>query len=698
MYKAVLMIAAVCPAGWAMTPQSRVMAPAQPLRFEPNRGQDASAALFVSGGANRMVRLMERGVEVTLGERRVWMELVNGNPHPAVRGEETAGARTDYRRGNERGKWQVGVPHYGAVRYAAVYPKIDLVFHGRRQELEYDFELAPGADAGQIKLRFVGADRVRVAASGELLVEAGKGVLTQPVPYAYQETAAGRKAVVARYRVVGASEVVFEVGDYERERRLVIDPVLRATYLGGTNTDIATAVTYDGQGGLWVAGYTASVDFPVTGPPFAETKNTNNDVFVAHYAPDGQLDYVTYLGGDNDDRATAIAADTAGNIYITGYTASTNFPLGGGSYQNNNAGQRDIFLTQLNLALRGLDSLWYSTYLGGTANDVANAIAIAPDGTLYIAGYTNSGEFPLLGNSAQTGNRGGFDAFLAQLDPRLTTESVRYTTYLGGSSTDVATGVAVGPNNRVYLAGYTMSEDFPVEGASVQPNYGGRGDAFLAEFDRNRSGLDAFVYGTYLGGTDTELAYGLRRAPAGELYLTGYTLSVDFPVTAGAVQRQKSGDSDAFLSRIDLRQAGGAQLTYSTYLGGNTMDIGYGLAVDAGGRVAVSGYTFSTDFPRTANAQQSAMGGAYDAFLTVVNPAAAGSAGLVYSTYLGGAATEVGYQVAFDNLGNVAMVGFSTSPEGIIAGTAPVQPELAGFADGFVARYNLCDIPGICAP
>lgn len=688
---------ALCAMSAAAAPDAKRVMAMQPLRFELNRGQSATGALFVARGAQGSLLLNAREVVVPLPGREVRLQMVDGAAHPVVTGEDLLSSFTDYRIGQDRSRWQTKVPHYGAVRYSEVYPGVDLVVHGRQRELEYDFVVAPGRDTRQIRVRFAGADRVRIARSGELLVEAGKAWFTQKVPVAYQELTSGRREVRARYRMVGRDEVAFEVGRYDRSKPLVIDPVVNATYFGGTNTDVATAVTYDAAGGVWIAGYTASEDLPTLGSGYAESKNPVTDVFAAHYAADGTLDYVTYLGGDNDDRATAIVVDNAGNAYITGYTASTNFPLGGGSYQASNAGLRDVFITQLNNLSFGSDSLWYSTYIGGTGNDVGNAIALAPDGTVVIAGYTSSGEFPMLGTPVQTGNRGGFEAIVIHVDTTLSTESVRYTSYLGGTSTDVATGVAMGPNNQLYISGYTMSGDFPVAGAAPQLEYGGRGDAFLVRFDLNKPGLDALDFGTYLGGSDTDLSYGLKRDSSGRLYLTGYTMSTNFPVTDTAFQREKSGEADLFLTRFDVASNGVIGVNYSTYLGGNATDIGYGLAVDNGGRVAVSGYTYSTDFPLAGNAYQPVEGGGYDAFVTVLNVNNAGAAGLIYSTYFGGEATEVSYGAAFDNRGNLALAGVTTSLDRIAAGSAPAQQNLAGFSDAFVARFNLCDIPGICA-
>lgn len=696
MYK-VVSVLALCAVSAAAAPDAKRVMAMQPLRFEPNRGQSATDALFVARGEQGSLLLKAGEVVVPLPGREVRLQMVGGAAHPMVKGEDGLASFTDYRIGQDKSRWQTKVPHFGAVRYSEVYPGVDLVFHGRQRELEYDFVVAPGVDARQIKVRFAGADRVRIARSGELLVEAGKAWFTQKVPVAYQDLGAGRKEVRARYKVVGRNEVAFELGRYDRSAALVIDPVVSATYFGGTNTDIATAVAYDATGGLWITGYTASEDLPTLGSGYAESKNPVTDVFAAHYSATGTLDYVTYLGGDNDDRATAIVVDNAGNAYITGYTASTNFPLGGGSYQASNAGLRDVFITQLNNLSFGSDSLWYSTYIGGTGNDAGNAIALAPDGTVVIAGYTASGDFPMLGTPVQTGNRGGFEAIVIRVDTTLAAESVRYTSYLGGTSTDVATGVLMGPNNQLYVSGYTMSNDFPVAGAAPQMEYGGRGDAFLARFDLNKLGLDALDFGTYLGGDDADLSYGLKRDSAGRLYLVGYTMSTNFPVTATAFQREKNGEADLFLTRFDVATDGNVGVNYSTYLGGNATDIGYGLAVDSGGRVAVSGYTYSTNFPLAGNAYQPVSGGGYDAFVSVLNLNQAGAAGLIYSTYFGGEATEVGYGVAFDNRGNLALGGVTTSVERVAAGTAPAQQNLAGYSDAFVARFNLCDIPGICA-
>ncbi|MCC6586295.1 MAG: SBBP repeat-containing protein [Bryobacterales bacterium] len=664
----------------------------QPLRFEPHRGQSNSPVLFVARNADGNALFLRNEVIVPLKSAALRIRPLNAQTNSPVEGFNMLPSRSEYYKGTSR----QSVEHYSAVRYRNIYPAIDLVYHGRGREIEYDFIVNPGADHSRIRLQFGGADEICETKSGDLVLRVGKDYIIQRAPVAYQDLPTGRRPVQASYRVLPDRSIAFHLGQFDETKPITIDPVLSATYLGGTGADVATATVYDNQGGLWVTGYTFSTDFPNFGDPFSAENKANTDVFVARYHPNGTLDYITYLGGDNDDRATAIAVDQGGAAWITGYTASTNFPTAGGSNQTSNAGVRDIFISRINLAGdRGTGSLWYSTYLGGALTDVANAIAVAPDGNVWIAGYTTSIDFPLIGTSAQAANRGGYDAIVARVDPLAGSNSVIYSTYFGGTSTDVATGITA-TGNRVLFTGYTMSEDFPTTGDTVQPAYAGRGDAFIASLDSTKVGLDAFDYGTYFGGADTDIAYNIRTDTTGRVYLTGYTMSTDFPVTGTAYQAQKNGDADAFLARLDLSRPAASSLTYSTFYGGNSTDIAYGLAVDNAGRVAISGYTYSNSMP-TARPAQAAFGGGFDAFVSYINPNVPGPNGLLFGTYFGGAGTEVAYSVSLDNRGNMAVTGFTTSAEGISAGPDPVQQSSAGFSDGFVAKYALCDIPGVCA-
>jgi hypothetical protein len=615
-----------------------------------------------------------------------------------MEGVRPYGSTSNYLIGRDRSRWRSGIEHFRGVRYRDVYPGIDMLYRGQGRQIEYDFYVAPGADPSRIRMKFQGADKLKIDNDGSLIVTAGGETLRQPVPFAFQDDAdrEGTRVPVS-YRLLAKNEVGFEVGEYDHAEILVIDPVLIATHFGGSSVDVATNVAVDTRGDVWVVGYTLSPDLPVPGDPYRPSPAANLDLFIARFsqtlAGTASLVSATYFGGGGEDRPQAIALDPFGFLLITGTTGSIDIPLAGVPAQLELKGDSDAFLLRWQLTGQGIDALWYATYLGGSNREVGTAVTADAAGRVYMVGYSIFGEeFPLAGGSLQSVNRGGYEAFLAQIDTGLGSGTLRYSTYLGGDSTDVATGVAVDRAGLVYVSRYTMSENFPSTGGAQQPGTAGRGDSFLAQIDLSRPGLDALTYATYLGGSDADLAMAMTMDTQQRLYITGYTLSPDFPVTANGWQRQLAGNSDVFLARFDFAGRPPSQaLDYATYLGGGSTDVGYSLAVNAAGSVALTGYTHSADFPRIGGALQPAIGGGSDAFLVLLDPAT----GPVYSSYIGGPSTEVGNRIAFGPGGNVYLAG-STTSRSVSVGSGVYQPQSAGLTDAFVGRFNLCTDEASC--
>lgn len=392
--------------------------------------------------------------------------------------------------------------------------------------------------------------------------------------------------------------------------------------------------------------------------------------------------YSTYLGGSGGDGGRAIAVDTAGNAYITGATSSTNFPAVN-PLQSNYAGNIDAFITKINPAG---SALVYSTYLGGSGADQANGIAVDNAGNAYVAGFTESSDFPTRNplQSAYAGGNG--DAFVAEINP--TGSALVYSTYLGGPGQDLAASIAVDSTGNAYITGNAGS-GFPTTPGSFQPackNNCAGADAFLTKI--SPSGL-ALAYSTYLGGSNAEQAFGIAIDTAGSAYVTGVTWSTDFPVTPGAYQTVCNNGSgcaafgDAFVTKLN---PAGSALVFSTYLGGSSYDVGYGIAVDSAGYTYVTGYTFSNNFP--SNYLQLGLHGPQDAFVTKFNPT---GSGLIYSTYLGGTGNDGGQSIAADATGNAYVTGFTYSTN------FPTTPNpfqtLCGdvkcsFGDAFVSEIN----------
>jgi hypothetical protein len=720
-----------------------------PFSFEANQGQTDRQVQFLSRGPGytlfltptEAVLALQQGSKYPLapdsGLRELKsaqleenkttvlrMQFEGANPSPRASGLEPLPGIVNYFIGNDPKKWRTNVPTYAKVKYRDVYPGVDLIYYGNQGQLEYDFVVRPGADPSAIKLA-VGATR-RVAQSGrgnasplrmdanrDLVIQADGGEVRFHKPVVYQPTASGgRTPVDGRYSLKG-SEVSFELASYNHSQPLVIDPTLvYSSYLGGSRTDggsSSVSVAVDSSGNAYVAAGTNSVDFPVTAgvfqPEFAGALPTCNlyypcgDAFVAKIDPTGStLLYATYLGGSDNDYVFGLAVDASGNAFIAGETLSTDFPTTAGAFQTLNAGGKDVFVTELDPTG---SALIYSTYLGGSGDDHPEALAIDASGNAYVSGNTVSANFPTTPGAFQTacapfpgvpGSCSG-DVFVANVNAAGT--ALVYSTYIGGSNSDVALGVAVDASRNAVVSGLTFSTDFPTTASAFQSrckldiNSRCNGDAFVTKL--NAAGT-ALIYSTYFGGSGTELANTTALDSSGNAYIVGVTDSTDLPVTPGAFQTTYGGSSscspntlcfggDAFVIKVNPSGAGQASLVYSTYLGGSDADGGAGIAVDASGNALASGQTCSSDFP-TLNPVQGSLGGLCDAFVTALNPI---GAGLVYSTYLGGSNGEFADFIAVDTSGS-AYAGGWTESDNFPTTPGAFQPTFGGARDVFLAK------------
>jgi thiamine transporter ThiT len=653
-----------------------------PLRFEPNAGQTAAAVALLSRGPNYTLILTPGAATLRAGGSIVKMNLIGANPNAEAVLLDRLESRVHYLIG-EPHTWQTDVPTYARVEYRNVYPGIHIAYYGVESialygegqrvtgRLEYDFVLDPGADPSQIRLRLEGPERMQLDANGDLLLRTSEGEWRHTAPRAYQLRKGARQEVAGHLVAGGPDEFTFEIGEYDRSRPLVIDPALTySTFLGGSGQDSATAIAVDSAGNTYVTGYTESTDFPEA-PGSRLGGPSGVDVYVAKMSPAGQLLYFTYLGGSGDDRGYGIAVDSAGSAIVTGWTYSANFPILSAA-QPRPGGGRDGFVAKLTPAG---NALVFSTLVGGSGADSGNAVAVDQHGNIYVAGETASANFPVF-NGLQPHIGGGQDAFLAKFNgagARL------YSTYLGGIADDRATAVAVDASGNAYITGSTYSPNFPVISA-FQPRLGGGQDAFAAKIGPSGTAL---LYSTYLGGSGgtvgaPETGTGIAVDSAGYAYVAGTTSSSHFP-TSNPLQSSLKGSQDAFVLKLSV--AGNA-LVYSTYLGGSSVDMALAVAIDNTGRAYVAGHTASSDFP-TVNALQPANAGAYDAF--IVKLAAAGNV-LEMATYLGGTGSDSANGIALDSIGGVYISGQTLSPD--FPAAAAIQAFPLSAMSAFVAKLG----------
>jgi len=632
-----------------------------PLHFEANHGQVPGRADFVARGNGYSLFVGPTEATFALGgiasqsgsephkkSKPLRVKLLGANPDSKVKGREELSGKVNYLVGSDPAQWRTDIPTYRRVRYEEVYPGIDVVYYGNQRELEYDFVVAPGADWRQVSLKFVGADKIELdAATGDLVVRIGEQTIREHKPVLYQEYGGERRAVEGRYVLDKRNRVRFEVGKYDSTLPLVIDPVIvYSTFLGGSETEIGGGIAVDSTGNVYVTGQTDSSDFPLKDP----LQSTYSLPFVTKISPDGNaFVYSTYFGTSAAD-ARAIGVDSMGNVYLTGRTASGGIPTANAAQGTFGGGESDAFVTKINASG---NAIVYSTYLGGGGSDRANAIAVDGAGNVHVAGTTDSLNFPTV-NPRQASNAGYDDVFVTKLSPA---GAVIFSTYLGsGDSYDFGSGIAVDPSGDVHVCGTTYSSNFPTLNA-VQGTSGGGDEAFVAKF----SAVGELRYSTYLGGNDREYGYGIAADSSGNSYVTGITRSVNFPTTPNAFDTTYTGDGATytFVTKIN---AAGTGLVYSTYLGKTPLSSSASIAVDSNGAAYVAGNTSSVDFP-IVNPLQSTTDATLDSpdgFLTKLNPA--GDA-LVYSTYLGSSGDEFLADVVVDTGGNAYVLGSTNSSD-----------------------------------
>ncbi|MDT5063454.1 MAG: hypothetical protein QOH63_3913 [Acidobacteriota bacterium] len=696
-----------------------------PISFEANRGQTDPSVRFLARGSG--YNLFLTPTEAVLNLRKelrgaksheaqagrgsksslfshassltstLRMKLVGANEEAQITGEEQLPGRINYLTGRDAEKWQRDIASYAKVRYQRVYPGVDMIYYGNQRELEYDFVVAPGARPSVIKLAFTGARKARIAENGDLVLRTDSGEIRQRRPLAYQETNGARQSVPARY-IIRDGQVGFQVASYDTSKSLVIDPVLSySTYLGGSgNYEVAFGVAVDADGNAYIAGTTASADYPVTPGAFQPAIGGNNsqgDAFVTKLNAAGTgLVYSTYLGGSARDFAWDIAVDAGGNAYVTGDTESYDFPTTAGAFQVAHAAgtEVDAFVVKLNATG---SSLVYSTYLGGSGNEDCRTITVNPLGEAYVAGETPSTDFPVTLGAYRTvigSDNSNHDVFVTKLNA--TGTALGYSTFLGGSS-GTGLDLALDSAGNAYVVGVTYAGalgggpnifTFPTTPNAYQSAPAAEGfEGFIAEVSADGTQL---LYSSYLGGSMEESVVGVALDASGNVYVTGYTGSSNFPVTPGCAQAVFAGPYDTFIAKFNLAAAGAAQLIYATYLGGSSTEDPHGIAVDSAGNAYVAGYTESYDFPAT---ETLGANGFLNAYVTKLN--ATGSQFLA-STRFGDTYTYA-YDMALDSAGNVYVVGQTTSSNFPTTPGAFSTTLAGGGSDSFVTKLDYTPRP-----
>ncbi|MGC8892422.1 MAG: SBBP repeat-containing protein [Candidatus Saccharicenans sp.] len=693
------------------------------------------------------------------GQRRIIIKesFLSQNELPVtfqVGGQEKSPTKISYFKGNNPGNWKIDLSSFKTVSLGSVYPGIEVRLRASGQNVEKIFYLKPGARVGDIRIQVEGVDSLNLNERGELILNTGRGQLAMMRPAGYQEFGKQQEKVEVAYELKGQNEYGFKiVGPYDPESTIVIDPALStlsaSTYLGGTGNDRAFCLSADNQGHIYVAGYTLSSagDFPTTAGAYDRTYNGQYDIFVSRLSNDlSTLEASTFIGGKGSDYVNGLVLDSFGNVYLAGFTNSTDFPVLAGAFQNSyRGGDYDSFVLKLSPAL---DNLLASTYLGGSGTDYGASLILDSSYNVYVTGTTDSSDFPVTPGAFSTIYRGGYDAFIAKLSNSL--DSLIASTFIGGSDYDVGSAMAIGnpliagspnlpsstslPNQSsglkkavankinswksksldesssgsnksssnspktlgtqpgsainiqnneaetIYLAGRTKSSDFPTTAGAYDQQYHGNYDGFVIWMT---SDLRQLLASTYIGGTGDDFLYCLAPDHRGNIFVSGYTASTDYPTTSGAYSASSKGKYDIFVSRLN------GPLSYllaSTYIGGSDDDFCRAMVVDPYDNVYLTGWTKSTDYPTTSGAYKGIDQGGLEVMVTKVS---ASLQALLASTYIGGGGDDLAYALALDNSGNLYVTGYTSSSTFPMTEN-PYQKSISG-TDAFIAKFGAVD-------
>ncbi|MBF0621515.1 MAG: carboxypeptidase regulatory-like domain-containing protein [Magnetococcales bacterium] len=576
---------------WHATSSAQIAPGNFPLHFEKNRGQASPDARFIARAPGFSLLMSERGAtaihsDINGKRRAISLTLLDTNNQTTntIQGENPLNSHVHYFVGNDPNQWQEEVSSFEKVRYNAAYPGIDLVFYGNPGLLEYDFIVNPGADPSAIRFLIQGIDSATLDDDGNLVLQAGGSHFIQQAPVIYQHSQSGRMSV---------------------EGRFVID-------------------SHDN--GVQIAFEISDYDHDKT------------------LVIDPVLQFSTFIGGAGQDTSSAVAIDASGDVYFTGNTRSVDFPITPGAVDDQLDGNSDFFVAKYD---GDSGALAYVTYLGGSSNDAGLALDVRPNGTLVLAGYTESSDFPVTANAIQPTKSVGRDAVIITLSK--TDGTLTYATYLGGNAKDIARAVRWQSNGNALITGNTLSSDFPTANG-LGLSHAGNSDIFLTELAQLDEDEYTLQYSSLIGGSGHDYPYALDINSDNHIFIAGETYSNDLP-TKNPLDADLSGDRDGFLIKLN---SDGSEILMSTYIGGTLNDGVYGLAVNGNGVPVLTGYTKSTDFP-VLNALDTSLGGTSDAFVVLF--ADRELSAIAASTYIGGESADLGRDIQIDGRNDIYLTG-----------------------------------------
>jgi len=588
-----------------------------------------------------------------------------------VNGEKPSITKVNYFIGNNPEKWRTNVPTFQSVQLGEVWPGIKVKLKAHGNNIEKLFYIAPNADPATIRIQLTGIDDISLNESGELLINTTEGNLAFSKPLAFQYINGIKHLVHVDY-YIDYNAYGFAVENFDPAYALVIDPLIASTYIGGSNNDFCSDLAIDNLGNIYVTGYTESPDFPSSGYPY----NGNTDIFICELSNDlNTLLASTFIGGTSYDAGFSMVLGSGGNIFISGETSSSNFPTTTGCFDNTFNGGRDNFISKLS---NDLSILISSTYIGGSDYEKAYSVSLGALGKVFITGMTSSSDYPTIIGSFSTTHNGLNDAFVSKLSNDLTV--LESSTFIGGINDDYSNSIKLDLFGNVFIGGETYSNNFPVTTGSFSTSLNGANDLFIAKLD---NGLGSVLAATFVGGSESENLRQLKLGGLQNIFLVGNSYSPDYPITPGCYDPSLNGFNDVVVSKLsnDL-----STLLGSTFIGGSENDFGTSIEFDNSGNIYVTGYTFSSDFPTSPNCYCPSMLGLPDAFISKLSP---DFDVLLASTYIGGLNEDYPFSIDMDQNGDLIIAGYTDSPD--YPTTPMAYDEVnSGVFDVFLSKIDTC--------
>ncbi len=643
-------------------------------RFYENLGQVANTEVLYYGQIP--------GALIGFGESSILLKLEGASTVTTLsfvgafdvlpQGVDDLSHRTNFLLG-ERGTF-TNVRSFQRIVYKNLWTGIDLVYKATVAGAKYEFQVSPGANPSDIRVKCDGYDRLSITADSVSIFRNNAAFVDDGLLVTQGDVVVQSSFIICEETTYG-----IDVGIYDPSRTLIIDPLVYSTYVGGTGDEYAgygSSIYTNPAGHAIVVGLTSSADFPMEGD-YTGTYVGNGDVFVIHIGANGELVFSTIIGGSEMDFGTGVFVDSNGNIHVTGYTTSSDFPTTTGSVDETHNGGRDIFILRLH---RDGGYLIYSTFIGGSGNDFAYAIAADPWNRAFVCGKTDSTDYPCVDAANSTYLGGDWDAVYTKIDN--TGASILFSGYWGGSETDIAYSIheAHGLGHDLYIAGQTRSSDFPTDHPDW--TFSGQSDTFVTNIEWNGT----IIYSTLVGGTADEEIYGIDLVDdTMELVVTGFTNSNDFPTINAYDDSFNGGTWDVFLYKL---QWDGKSLQFSTYIGGSSADTGSKPAVDSVGNIYVVGRTASSDFPVLNAYDDEYNGGStFGDDVFVLKMSSSGDT-LEYSTFIGGSSEDRSQGVAVDSEDNLYVVIETDSTDFPTGGTSPYSTVNSGGWDIVVFSFT----------